>query len=134
MDEFKRTDAVGLVELGLEIMRNAGLPEPKDLREALQGRDGSFAETLLHLSMRPMQYAGLLLGLSYAFVDLHEAVARSDLLYSASQAVLEEVIQRERESFAVCLAEIEADDSRRAEFWRGYRLGSAQIEKCANDR
>ncbi|KAK5009169.1 hypothetical protein LTR28_002345, partial [Elasticomyces elasticus] len=75
MDEVRRTDAVGLVELGLEMVRNARLSEPKDLKEALEGRDEAFAITMLHLAMRPMQNGPLLFGLSRAFVELHEAVA-----------------------------------------------------------
>lgn len=134
MDEVRRTDAIGLVELGLEIVRNASLPGPRDLREALQDKHEDFAQLLLHLSMRPMQYMDLLLGLSYAFVELHEAVAQSDLLCSTSQAVLQEVARRERQNFTVCLAEIKADDARYAEFYKGYNLGGAGIRNCVNER
>ncbi|KAK4998329.1 hypothetical protein LTR66_002417 [Elasticomyces elasticus] len=134
MDEVLRTDAVGLVELGLEIVRNARLPEPKDLKEALEGRDEGFAIKMLHLAMRPMQNEALLFGLSQAFGELHEAVAASDLLSPTSRTVLQDIARRERESLMICLEELKGDDTRVAEYCRGYNLGKAEIGRCFSSR
>lgn len=130
IDETRRTDAVGLVELGLEMVRNAQLPEPKDLREACEGRVDDFARTMLHLSMRPMQNADLLFGLTWAFVDLHEAVAASNLLSPASRSILQVIGRRERDSLMSCLRILDEDNKRYAGFCKGYNLGRAEIENA----
>ncbi|KAK4976481.1 hypothetical protein LTR66_010868 [Elasticomyces elasticus] len=134
MDEVRRTDAVGLVELGLEMVRNARLSEPKDLKEALEGRDEAFAITMLHLAMRPMQNGPLLFGLSRAFVELHEAVAGSDLLSPTNRTVLQQIARRERESLKICLEELKGDEKRFAESCNGYTLGKAEIARCFSSR
>lgn len=130
MDEVRRTDVLGLVEVGLEMLRIAGLPEPKDLKEAMEGRDEAFARLMLHYAMKPMQNMGLLLGLSWAFAELHEAMAESELLTPTNQAVLRHIGRRERESLAICREEIEADEILHAKFQKGYNLGRAEILHC----
>ena len=64
MDEARRTDVVGILELGVEMARQAGLTVPQSLKEALEEWPSDFAVAMLHLSMRPNKNSGLLLGLS----------------------------------------------------------------------
>ena len=132
MDEVHRTDAVGLVELGLEMARRmGGKKDPRDLREVMEGRDEAFAEMILRLAMRPMEFGNLLFGLTWAFVQLHEAVAESDsLLSEASREILRCIARRERDSLVVCLGELREDGGRHAEVCRGYALGRWEIESC----
>jgi hypothetical protein len=132
MDEVRRTDALGLVEMGLEMMERLGLPKPCFLKEVLDGRDEGFAITMLHLSMKPMHNAALLLGMAWAFKKLHEALASAacDLLTPSSQDVLRRIALRERESLEVCLGELRADEIRYRDFCRGVNIGRSEIEGC----
>jgi hypothetical protein len=69
MDEAKSTEVIGILELGLEMVRNAPLMVPQSLREALEKWVAfQFAITMLYLPMRPDKNAGLLTELSWAFV------------------------------------------------------------------
>ena len=88
MDEARRIDSAGLVELGLEMIKRSGLPEPESLKEVLENWPSGFALQMLHWSMRPMANFGLLLGLAWAFFGLHDAVASSKLLSRTSTAGL----------------------------------------------
>lgn len=133
MDEVRRTESVGLVELGLEMMKRCGFPEPGCLKEVLSGQDSGFALTMLHLSMRPMANAGLLLGLAWAFVGLHEAIARSTsttLLSATSRETLRQISCRERESLKICLDELKDDSTRHASFRKGHSTGKTAIENA----
>jgi phage terminase Nu1 subunit (DNA packaging protein) len=130
MDEVRRTDAGGLVELGLEMVARlarrrchddsgsvrhaddvgtvggadadadadadfdsdsdsntdadanadaaggiADAPPPASFKEVLDRWPSDFALAMLHASMRPVANTGLLLGLAWAFVGLHELLA-----------------------------------------------------------
>ncbi|KAJ9639550.1 hypothetical protein H2199_006585 [Coniosporium tulheliwenetii] len=112
MDEVRRPHTVGLVELGLEMMQRAGLSAPRSLKEALEGRDDRFAVEMLHASMKPIQNANFLIGLAWAFVQLHEALTASSLLSEASQEVLKQIARRERDGLRACLEVIEPDARR----------------------
>ncbi|TKA49871.1 hypothetical protein B0A49_14045 [Cryomyces minteri] len=136
MDEVRRpaADVVGLVELGVEICRRAGIKEPKDLREVMEEavgegeREGAtFARKMLGWSMRPMKNEALLLGLSTACVELHERVAASDLLSPSSRDVLLQIAERERESLSVCREGIDKDGARHGAFCRGYAIGRREV-------
>lgn len=130
MDEARRIDSAGLVELGLEMMKRSGLPEPANLKEVLENWPSEFALKMLHLSMRPMANYGLLLGLSWAFVGLHDIVASSTLLSAASKAALTQIVRRERDCLKICLKELEDDKIQYADFHRGYALGNLEVESC----
>lgn len=129
MDEVRRAERVGLVELGLEMTKRAGLPEPACLADVLKNEQSEFAVMMLHWSMRPMRNASLLLGLASAFMGLHRAVAASPVLLSAaSREVLGQIACREQASLDICLEELRADGGRYADFCRGYHRGRAEIE------
>lgn len=130
MDEARRIDSAGLVELGLEMMKRSGIPEPASLKEVLDNWPSEFALKMLHLSMRPMSSYGLLLGLAWAFVDLHDTVASSTLLSAASKAALTQIVRRERDCLEICLKELENDKIQYADFLRGYALGNAEVKSC----
>jgi hypothetical protein len=52
MDETRRTHFVGLVKIGLEMMKNAGIPKPRRLQDVLRGEDAELALSMLSLSMK----------------------------------------------------------------------------------
>jgi Iron-containing redox enzyme len=130
MDEARRIDSAGLVELGLKMMQRCGLPEPASLKEVLETWPSEFGLKMLELSMRPMANFGVLLGLAWAFVGLHDAMTSSRLLSVASQAVLRQIVRRERECLEICFTELKDDKIRCADFHRGYGLGRAEIGSC----
>lgn len=130
MDEARRIDSAGLVELGLEMMKRFGLPEPASLKEVLDNWPSEFALKMLHLSMRPMASYGLLLGLAWAFVGLHDIVASSTLLSATSKAALTQIVRRERACLEICLKELEDEKIQYADFHRGYALGNAEVDSC----
>ncbi|KAF7511157.1 hypothetical protein GJ744_005388 [Endocarpon pusillum] len=130
MDEVRRIDSVGLVELGLEMTRRSGLRQPTSLKEVLESWPSEFACKMLQVSMRPMAHPGLLLGLAAAFVGLHDAMTSSKLLSTTSKAVLKQIVRRERDSLKICLDELQDDKIECAEFHRGHGIGRAEIENC----
>ena len=130
MDEARRTDSVGLVELGLALTDKFGLPRPASLQEVLANWPSEFALTMLHLSMRPTANASLLLGLALAFVSLHDAMACSAMLSDAHQQDMRLIAQRERDSLTVCLNELQKSEHEYAMFCTGYHVGRTEIEKC----
>jgi len=130
MDEVRRTESVGLVELGLEMVQRSELREPGSLEEVLASWPSEPALTMLHLSMRPMRNAALLLGMARAFVGLHDAMASSPLLSAASREVLTEMTHRERDSLNICVEELKGDEIQYADFCRGYSVSRMEIESC----
>jgi len=130
MDEIRRTDVVGLVELGLELMSTGNLPRPANLKETLENRDDAFAITMLSISMKPLQYENMLLGLTWAFTQLHEAMASSELLSSASRNILQQIARRERCALDVCLNALQNNEAAYSDFCQGYALGKSQIDSC----
>lgn len=130
MDEARRTDSVGLVELGFILTESSGLSRPASIHEALATWPSEFSLTMLHLSMRPMENAALLLGLAWAFAALHDAMACSAMLSDPEKEILMQIARRERDSLAVCLNELESSESEYAKFYEGYNAGRVEIEKC----
>lgn len=130
MDEARRTDSVGLVELGLALTGKFGLTQPSSLQEVLTKWPSEFALTMLHLSMRPTANAAMLLGLAWAFVALHDAMAGSDMFSEAHQQVLRQIARRERDGLAGCLNELKTNAGDYAMFCKGYHTGKTEIEKC----
>ncbi|KAK6529517.1 hypothetical protein TWF281_008688 [Arthrobotrys megalospora] len=131
MDEVRRKESIGLVDLGLDMVRSSGFTEPKCLKDVLETWKSDFGLFMLHLCKRPIENTGLLLGLAMAFVDLHDAVSLSStLLSSDSRRLLHEIAKRERNSLDLCLRDLEATPPRFLDFCRGYHLGRAEIDKC----
>ncbi|KAF7854666.1 hypothetical protein EAF04_010235 [Stromatinia cepivora] len=131
MDELRCTEQPGLVELGQELMRRHGLPEPARLKDVLQANPhAEFAHSMLGWAMRPVANLGLLLGLTKAFVELHIWLAGSGMLSESGAQALRSIVAREEDCLDICLKELTGDNLRHGEFWKGYALGRAEIEKC----
>ncbi|KAF3313127.1 hypothetical protein TWF173_006301 [Orbilia oligospora] len=131
MDEVRRKESIGLVELGLEMVKFSGSMEPTCLKDVLETWKSDFGLLMLHLCQRPIENTGLLLGLAMAFVDLHDAVALSPILLSNdSRRLLHDIAKRERDNLDLCLQELESTPPRFLDFCRGYHLGRAEIDRC----
>ncbi|KAF3092465.1 hypothetical protein TWF706_009033 [Orbilia oligospora] len=131
MDEVRRKESIGLVELGLEMIKLSGFMEPTCLKDVLETWKSDFGLLMLHLCQRPIENTGLLLGLAMAFVDLHDAVTLSPtLLSSDGRRLLHDIAKRERENLDLCLRELESTPPRFLDFCRGYHLGRAEIDRC----
>lgn len=127
MDEASKTSTVGLIEMGLHMVEQAGLQQPTSLKEVLEWWPCELSVALLHLSMRPNKNRALLLGLAAAFSTLHGAVLRSTLLPPADREVLRSIVWTERQAFKLC-----AEDERRTapsglEYQRGLELGEKAV-------
>lgn len=87
------------------------IPQPKVLRDALQGEDSEFALSILALSMKPIEHRDALLGMAWAFMRLHEALATStstQLPTVETKAVLKDKAHRELSGLNKVRREMEA--------------------------
>ena len=130
MDEVRRHDSAGLHELGLAMIRRQSLPEPESLKDVLETWPSEFAVRMMHLSMRPMANFGFLLGLSWAFVRLHQVLISSPLLGEREQKTLQLLVQREIDCLKVCYTELQGDSLLCADFHRGHEVGKAEVATC----
>ncbi|EWC47538.1 hypothetical protein DRE_00506 [Drechslerella stenobrocha 248] len=131
MDEVRRNNNIGLVDLGLEMVRRSGFSEPTCLRDVLNTWKSDFALFMLHLCKRPTENVGLLLGLTMAFVDLHNTISLSSTLLSEdSQHLLGVMVDRERRNIDICLEVLQTTPPHFLDFCRGYHLGRAEIDRC----
>ncbi|KAF2450173.1 hypothetical protein P171DRAFT_468583 [Karstenula rhodostoma CBS 690.94] len=132
MAEVRRTDsgdARGIVELGLEMCAHAGLPKPRTLKEVValgDAESGAFAEWMLWMGMRWLTYRDVLLGMSWAFMEVHEAIGRLEgsdsRLGGDARRILMEITERERDGLETCKQELERDEARRNAFERGVAV------------
>ncbi|KAK6511609.1 hypothetical protein TWF481_000524 [Arthrobotrys musiformis] len=131
MDEVRRKESIGLVELGLEMVKVSGFAEPTSLKDVLENWRSDFGLLMLHLCKRPIENTGLLLGLAMSFVDLHDAVASSPtFLSSDSRRLLSNIAKRERDNLESCLRDLQDNPPRFLDFCRGYHFGRAEIDRC----
>lgn len=136
MDELQRADCVSLVDIGVEMMKEAGMPAPACLGDVLglESDKTEFARCMLHWAMRPMQMGDALLGMSEAFVELHECLAVSNagtnVLSDAARAALRDMALRERIILDECLQEMRKHERRIVDFGAGKRLAVAEIVDC----
>ncbi|KAK2759176.1 hypothetical protein FQN54_003276 [Arachnomyces sp. PD_36] len=134
MDELRRADCIGLVEMGLEMAKNAGLPQPQSLSDVvpLQGSDSEFAVDMLHWSRRPVQHRAALLGMAWAFVELHESMAVNGhgLLSDPTRKLLGTMAKRERGGLLVCKKELSGNPDQATEFDAAARFARDQIRQC----
>lgn len=137
MDEVHRTDngeSFGIVELGQEICSRADIRIPADLKEIVgmgSAESVAFSKWMVSLSMQWLAQQDVLIGMSWAFMELHEAIAslRADqaLLSPASAAMLEGIAQRERVGLSICKEEINKSEQRRADFQKGLATARRAI-------
>lgn len=130
IDESTRTDSIDLVDIGRGIIKELGEPMPNDLHEVMESWPSDFAVTMLRLSAQPNQYLNVLLGLTQAFVHLHQAMSDSRYLSEQHQKALKDIADREQQHLNICIDQIKRADSSFAEFVWGYGLGRGEIEKC----
>lgn len=140
MDEVHRTDAgqaIGIVELGLEMCRQEGLPEPKSLEEAValgNAESVAFARWMVQFSMRWLSNRDVLVGMAWVFMEVHEVIARDyrddAVLGGNARMVLGDIAARERRGLEVCLKEVECDLVRKASFTRGKLIARNGLEVC----
>lgn len=142
MDEVHRTvegASVGIVELGLEICSRAGIQVPTDLKEVVSfGSEECIVlcRWMMSLSMHWQTQRDTLIGMSWAFMNLHEAVAKLSeheaLLSPASVQALEAIAQRERTGLEICIKEIMESEQRKVEFERGLAVAERTISALFN--
>ncbi|KAL6703281.1 hypothetical protein ACN47E_010069 [Coniothyrium glycines] len=140
MDEVHRTDdghSIGIIELGFVMCCRARLLAPSDLGEAVaMGSETSaqLSEWMLHMSMRWLTYRDLLIGMSWAFVDLHEQISEhigdGALLDAEHRCILKEIADRERRGLEFCKVELECNPRRARKFREGARIARKAIGSC----
>lgn len=142
MDEVRRSDGVvGLTELGLEMAAASGLPPYGSLKEAVVASaagdhhcatSSAFALDMLHWSARPVGHRNALLGMTWAFVDLHERLARNGygVLSAGSRDRLLALAAREREALTRCRDELSGKTEEATEFHAAAAFAHEQIVKC----
>ncbi|KAF2995669.1 hypothetical protein E8E13_002256 [Curvularia kusanoi] len=141
MDEVHRTDeghSYGIVELGLEICARAGLSLPMNLKEVVtlgNAESVTVCKWMVSLSMHLLAHQDMLVGMSWAFMELHEAVARlkegGNLLSPVSAQKLEAIARRERAGLEVCKDEIMGNMQRRADFEKGLVIARKAIKTAS---
>jgi hypothetical protein len=133
IDEPRTAENGGIVEFGLEIMRQSSLPDPQSLYNLLSVWPSEFATNMLSLASRPIQNFGVLLGMSMALLELQEMVSEysdSVLLCPKSSERLASLARRQYQCLQICLQEIPTGDNRHVDFERGYVMAKAEIQKC----
>jgi hypothetical protein len=138
MDEVHRTDdgqAIGIIELGMEMCRTAGMKEPASFKEAvtLGGAESiAFSEWMVWMGMRWLTHRDVLVGMAWAFMEVHEVLAQASgytaLLDEQSQQVLGEIALRERKGLKVCKEEMEGDVQRKMGFRKGVAIARRAIK------
>jgi hypothetical protein len=141
MDEVRRTEdgqAIGIIELGFEMCKRMGLGTPKNMRDAVSlgnAESIAFAEWMVWTGMRWLAHRDLLIGMAWAFMEVHEMIATSigdqPILSEEGLCILKDIADRERSGLEVCKMEIEADEARNTQFRRGHMIAWRAIEACA---
>lgn len=114
-------------------MATANMPSATCIKDVLEQRPDSGIEDLLHLSMKPMEHREFLLGMTCAFVALHELMASpayESLLSPESGVALKEIAVRKKAGLKVCLDEISRDGASLEEFCSGFALAHEKIAAC----
>ncbi|EED17302.1 conserved hypothetical protein [Talaromyces stipitatus ATCC 10500] len=122
----------GIVEFGLEMIRQASLPVPEDLDGILSVWPSDFATTMLKLASSPIRNFGVLLGMSLAFLELQEMMSESSnpgLLCPKSSERLATLVRKQYQYLQICLGEIPAGDARRGDIDRGFSMAKIEIHK-----
>jgi hypothetical protein len=142
MDEVRRTDegrAIGIVELGLEMCRRMGIKEPQTLTEALElgsAESRAFAEWMMGMSMRWLTNRDVLLGMAWAFMELHREIAHFEgndaLLSPESNDTLHNIAVREQRGLEYCRNEIGGDGQRTGRFQEGVAIAIQAIRSCCS--
>ncbi|KAE9370964.1 hypothetical protein N431DRAFT_319796, partial [Stipitochalara longipes BDJ] len=134
MGEVRRPNSLGLIGIGLNMMAHHGLSVDAlpSLKHLIQAWPSKFAVHMLHISMRPIEYNGLLIGMATAFAKMHVAIARSPfpLLSAHDQKTLQKIAQRELENLGLCWKDLEPNKKAYSKCSEGYLIARSEIEKC----
>jgi hypothetical protein len=134
MGEVRHPNSLGLAGIGMNMMAQHGLSLAAlpSLKHVLQALPLEFAVHMLHISMRPMEYKGWLIGMATAFAKMHVSVVRCGLLLLSPQdhLILQKIAQRELEGLELCWKELMLDEKVYAECCRGYLAARHEIQKC----
>lgn len=129
MDEARRINRTGLVDIGLELARMYGATDLNSLRDVLDRWPSEFCTDMLHFSMRPFENKWILLGMSKAFLALHDAVTKSDLLSPTIAEALRQIVIREREIFDACVAELGNNKQGVEDFSKGFAFVERELSR-----
>jgi hypothetical protein len=84
--------------------------------------------------MRWLMYRDVLVGVAWAFMEMHEMVAGLEVeravLSEEGTRVLKGIAARERAALEVCRKEIEGEEEHNEDFRRGVGIGRRAIETC----
>ncbi|KFY33215.1 hypothetical protein V494_07825 [Pseudogymnoascus sp. VKM F-4513 (FW-928)] len=134
MDEVQRDNSFGLAGIGLNMMVQQKLSPTAlpSLKEILKIFPSDFAVQMLHVSMRPMAYKGMLIGMATAFAKMHSVLSKSQsgLLSIQDQDILQRIAHRELEGLELCWRELENDEKAYADCCGGYVWAASEIKKC----
>lgn len=115
-----------------------GLSKPKSMRDAVSlGNPESiaFVELMVWMGMRWLTHCDMLIGMAWAFMEVHEMIAYSrvdlSMLSEESLRLLTNIAKRERSGLKVCKKEVEVDEARNADFKRGNDIAWKAIEACS---
>lgn len=136
MSEVRRPNSHGLAEVGKNMMAQQGLSLDvlPSLKHVLQTWPSDFAVYMLHVSMKPIEYKGMLIGMATAFAKLHVAIGSSRLclLSAQDQLTLQKIGPRELEGLELCWKELKQQPAGKAyaDCCKGYLTARHEIEKC----
>lgn len=136
-DELCRTNegkAIGLVEIGIDMYRKSFSTEPKNLAEVFTTASKAthtVGQGLIDLSMKPLEFRDTLVGMTWAFMELHEDMERigEGLLSTVSLSALNGIALRERQNLIAYIENIHADKQRLLDFWQGCNFGRDTIDE-----
>ncbi|KZM27475.1 uncharacterized protein EKO05_0005245 [Ascochyta rabiei] len=139
MDEVHRTgsgQASGIVELGLEICRRADICVPATLKDIVGSSNAesvAFARWMMSLSTHWLTHCDVLIGMSWAFMELHELIAglelENSILSPESAQVLQGIARRERAGLEACERDISESEQRKRDFERGLATANRAIRR-----
>jgi len=99
--------------------------------DVLEQWPSSFTEGMLAAATKPRELQWRLLGMTHAFVQLHELLASSDaLLFEPTRAALDAMRRREQESLAALMAGLRPGCLAYRDFANGCALAAREIESC----
>ncbi|KOC12332.1 hypothetical protein AFLA70_709g000351 [Aspergillus flavus AF70] len=133
MDEVRKENPQGLIEIGLDIINQTGSMAPRDLDEVLRWWPSSFAYTLASLALQPTKHTWCLFGMTQAFVHLHQYLSvHGSVMSPKSQAILVEISAREQ-IILDALRDGQAENGPEAqELHSGYVMAKTEVEACFN--
>ncbi|KAL1599818.1 hypothetical protein SLS60_007623 [Paraconiothyrium brasiliense] len=142
MEEVRRTDsgaACGIVELGLDMCAREGLRKPQTLKEAVAlgcAESAALSEWMLWMGMRWLAYRDVLVGMSWALMEVHEVIGlpgvHEAVLSDEGRATLGGIAARERSGLETCRQEFQRNDARRNDFERGIAVARRALRSVSS--